>query len=197
MGAAQDQRVHPGLPQGRQILPGHRLHHHIAPVIPPVLHQGDEQGAGLGDDGGIRLQGQDLPLVGPGADGGGGGDEADAPAPGYLDGPGAGGVHHPQDGQVVFLPQLGEGVGGHGAAGHHDGLDVERAEKAHVLPGVFQQRLPAASAVRHTGRVAKVYNVLRGQDAPNLRHGGKPAQAGVEHPDGTIIHVMTPHFFIN
>ena len=198
VGAAQDQGVHAGLPHLLQVLgddqPGHLLAVGGGAVHIAVLHQGDEQGAGPGGDLGPGHQAPEDLLVAVGADGGGG---ADHPDPAVAGGPGGpprrGGDHtHIRYGQFGGL--LG-GVGaGHRAAGRHDALDVLGQQESDVLPGVLQNDLPAAAAVRHPAGVPEIDDVLAGQQPPQFPDAGQPAQPAVEHADGAVIHGGPPAF---
>ena len=82
-------------------------------------------------------------------------------------------------------------VAADGAAGDDDGLQIEAAQEPGVLPGVFENGIPAAVAVGDTGCVAEVYNVFRGHDPAQLPHCGQAAEAGVEYPDGPCVHGPT------
>ena len=156
----------------------------------------DEQGAGLGYDLHRRVKITDALLVCAAADGGGGGNEAHPTGLGHLHRPAAGRLHHAQDGQVIFPAQNGQAGGGHSAAGHQNGLDVEAAEKMHILPGIFQQDLRGAAPVGHTGSIAEVYNVFRGQEFSQLPDGGQSAYAGVEYAHRPLIHSDSPRMII-
>ena len=102
VGAAQDQHVQPLLPQRLQILTGHRLNDHVAGLIAAVFHQWHQQRAGPAHHVDGFIQPVQRPLIGAAADGGSGGNEAHPPVPGHGRRLPAGGLHHPQNGQVVF-----------------------------------------------------------------------------------------------
>ena len=57
-----------------------------------------------------------------------------------------------------------------------------------VLPRVLDNDVPPAAAVGHAARVTEVDDVLAGQHAAQLAHGGQPAQAAVKHADGPCVH---------
>ena len=190
MCAAQHQRVDARLLQRRQVFPRHRLDHRVAGVKAAVLHQRHEQRARLGVYPDVSVQRVQRPLIRPGPHRRGRGDEPYFLVPG---GPGrcrAGGCHHAPDGEIVFRRQRGQRRGRHRAAGDQQRLDAEALQKPHILPGIAQQNFRRPAAVGDTGRVSKVYNVFRGEDALYLPHGGQSALPGVEHPDGSLIHAM-------
>ena len=71
------------------------------------------------------------------------------------------------------------------------------ATAASVRSGAYERTIAGldgdiTAAVGDTGRVAEVYNVLRGQSAADLPNGGKAAQAGVKNADGAIVHRDAP-----
>ena len=187
MSAAQHQGVHPRRLQRGQVLRRHRLNDHVAGAEAAVLHQGYKEGAGLGQHPGCRVLRPDEPLVGAAADGRLGADEADAPASG---GPGRGAGrrgHHSQDRDGVLRRQHVQRGGGHGAAGDDDSLEIEGAQEGHVLPRVFHNGLPGAAAVRYPSGVPEIDDILLRQQAAQLPYRGQPAQAGVEHANGSVI----------
>ena len=192
MGAAQNKRVDPGGAKGREVFCRNGFDDRIAGAEPPVFHQRHEQGARLGVHLNVAVQRGQAPLVGTGSDGGGGGDKPHLLVPGDLRRRGASGLHHAQNGDVALRRQNRQSVGGHGAARHQQRLHIEGAEEADILPRIAEKYLRRASAVGDTGRVSEVYNVLRGEDAAYLPHGGEPAETGVEHPDGSLIHENLP-----
>ena len=177
MGAAQDQGVHPRLLQRCQILPGHGLDHHVAPPDAPGLRQGHEQGACPAEDLHLRIQPPQDGLVGTGPDGGRRGDHADPLVFRHQHCPAAGGLHHAHHGQVVLRLQRGQGSGGDRPAGDEDGLQVKGSQKAHILPGIFQNGLPGSAAVGHPGGIAEVDQVLLRQDLPEGMHCRQPSQS--------------------
>ena len=188
MGTAQNQRVDAGVAQRRQILTRYGFDHAVAHLIAPVLHQGNEQRAGLADDLHTLVQRMDGTLIRAGADRGGGGNQADALIARLPYRAAAGRLHHTQNRQVIFCSQRGQGRRRHGAAGDNNRFDIKRAQKTHILPAVLEQNFLRAAAIRDTGRVTEVYNVFRGENAPHLAHGSQSAQPGVKHPDRSVIH---------
>ena len=57
----------------------------------------------------------------------------------------------------------------------------------HVLPRVFHNGLPGAAAVRYPSGVPEIDDILLRQQAAQLPYRGQPAQAGVEHANGSVI----------
>ena len=177
MGTAQNQGVHPRILQGRQILPGHGLDHHVSPPDAPGLRQGHEQGAGPAEHGHLRVQPPESRLVGTGADGGRRGNEPYPLVLGHQHRPAASGLYHAYHGQVVFRLQRRQRGGSHRSAGDEDGLQIEGAQETHILAGVFQNGLPGTAAIGHPGGVAEVDQVLLRQDAPEGVHRRQTPQA--------------------
>ena len=192
MGAAQDEGVDPRGTQRLQILPGHRLDDRITGAEAPVLHQRHKQRAGLDIHLNGAVQRRQTALIGPGAHGCRRGDQAHPLISGRRGGRRAGGLHHTENGDIVLGRQHRQSVGRYGAAGHQQRFHIKAPQEMYILPGVAQQYFRRAPAVGDTGRVAEVYNVLRGEDAAYLPHGGQSAGAGVEHPDRPLIHMRPP-----
>ena len=188
MGAAQNQRIHAGFHQRCQILPGHRLDDYIPLPKPAVLHQRDKQRAGLADHMHIGVQTLQSSFVSSGASGGQCGDHADL----FIFCGGqclpAGGLHHAQHRQIIFLPQGIQRGGGHCAAGDQNRLQVKGPEKGDVLTGIFQKGLPGTSAVWHPGSISKIDEILSRQQTPQGLHRCQSAQPGIKYPDRTVIH---------
>ena len=187
MGAPQHQGVHPCRFQGSQVFRRHRLDYNVAGAEPAVLHQGHEQGAGLPGDPGRRVFRLDGPLIGAAAHRGLGADQADVPAAGEPGRRPGGGLHHPHHGDGILGGEHVQRGGGYGAAGDEDGLEVEGAQEGHILPGIFDDRLPGAAAVGHPSRISEVDHVLPRQQAAQLPHSGEPPQAGIKDADGPLI----------
>ena len=177
MGAAQHQGVHPRLPQGSQVLRRHGLNDHVAGAAASLLHQGDKQGAGQAVDRQRRVLPVKGPLIGPAADGGPGGRQAHPPVPAEGRRPPHRRLHHPHNGDVALRLERLQTIGAHGAAGHHHRLEIEGAQKAQILPGIFQEGLPRPVAVGDTGGISEVYNVLRGHELAEPPHRGQPPQS--------------------
>ena len=57
-----------------------------------------------------------------------------------------------------------------------------------ILPGVLHNGVVGAGPVGNAPCVAEVDDVLAGQNAAQLAHGGQAAQAAVKYTDGSCIH---------
>ena len=191
VGAPQDQSVHPGGSDGGEIFRCDGLDDHIAGPGAAILHQRHEQRAGAGGQRHIRVFRPDHPVIGPGADGGGGGDNADPSVFCHLRRSLGGGEHHAEDGQVGLGPQVVQRDGGHGAAGDDNGLQVKAAQEVDILHGIATDDLPGAGAVGHPSGVAEVDDVFVGQQCRQTAHGGQAAEAGIKHADRAVIHEIT------
>jgi len=61
-------------------------------------------------------------------------------------------------------------------------------QKADILPGILADNLPPAGAVGHAAGIAKIHDILAGQHAAQLAHGGQAAQAAVKYSNRAGVH---------
>ena len=121
---------------------------------------------------------------------------ADDAHPARFGGRGRGGCrrrHHAGVGRGQRGRVIGRQGAGYGAAGGQDELDLLLQQEGDVLLGVLHDGIRAAAAVGHAAGVAEIDDVLAGQKAAQLPHGGQPAQAGVEHADGPAVQTAVIH----
>ena len=191
VGAAQNEGVHPGLPDGGQVPLCYQAGHLVLGGDKGVLHQGHEQGAGLREHLELVVQLEQGLAVGVAVDGGVGADDPHLFVfRGGGSGPG-GREHHVEVGHPQALADV-PGGGAHRAAGGQHRLDPPFQEEGHVLLRVAAHGLSAAGAVGHPAGIAKIDDAFLGQQLFQLLHGSQAPQARVEHADGTVIHKAPP-----
>ena len=188
MGAAQDQGVDPGVLDFLQILGNDELGDGVAVVHIAVFHQRHEHRAGAGEDLRLRLHVLDDRRVGAAAHRGRRADDAHLAVAGGIHRRAGRSTDHAGKGYRQAGGFLGRVGGGHRAAGGNNELYIVGKQEADVLPGILADDLPPAGAVGHAAGIAKVDNILAGQHAAQLAHGGQAAQAAVKHSDGAGIH---------
>ena len=198
MGAAQNQGIHPGVPDPGKVLgndqTGHLLLFRVAVVHIPGFHQRDEQRASPGRDLHTGHQLAQKGLVTAGPDGRRRADDADAAVAGGKGCFPGGGIHHAQIGHRQCSRFRGRVGAGHRAAGCHDALDILGQQKGNVLPGILQDGLRTAAAIRHPAGIAEVDDVFMGQAPAQFPHAGQAAKAAVKYADGAVIHAAFPSF---
>ena len=188
VGAAKDQRVNAGVLQLLQILGNDELCHGVAVIEIAVLDQRHKHRAGARKDLHIGQHIADDRRVGAAAHRGGRADDADAVVAGRVHGGAGGGTHHAGVGHRQpggLLRRIGRG---HGPAGGDDELDIPAEQKAYILPRILHNDVPPAAAVRHAAGIAEIDDILTGQHAAQLAHGGQPAKAAVKYADGPCVH---------
>ena len=191
VGAAQDQRVHPGLSQRQQVLL--RPRHHLWPGGHAALGQLNEVRARSRQqlDAGNRLQGVG---VGPGVHRALGGDEPDpavARHPRRRAGSGVDHLHHRHS--------LAQGVATAGIV-QHRGRGRVAGDDQHLDPGVHQlvhdgqcqlaDLVDRSGPVRGVLGVPDVEHLLPRQLVEDCTRYRQAADAGVEHPDRCVIHAF-------
>ena len=198
VGAAQDQGVHPCIPDLRQVLGNDQLGDLLlvrgAVIHIARFHQRHKERAGTGGNLHTGHQPAQERLIAAGTDGGRSADDTDAPVPGGKGSLPGGGIHHAQIRHRELFGLSGRVGAGYRAAGRHDALDILGEQERDVLPGVLQDGLRAAAAIGHSAGVAKVDDVLVGQPPAQLPHAGQAAQAAVKYADGAVIHAAFPSF---
>ena len=192
VGAAQDQGVDPGILYLLQILGDDELGDGVAVVHIAVFHQRHEHGAGAGDDLRLRLHVLDDRRVGTAAHRGRRADDAHLAVAGGIHRRTGRGTHHAGKRHRQTGGFLGRVGGGHCAAGSNNELYIVGKQKADVLPGILADDLPPAGAVGHAAGITKINDVLAGQHAAQLAHGGQAAQTAVKHSDGAGVHQYAP-----
>ena len=196
MGAAQDQGVGTRFPDRAEIVFQHQPGDLVVKVDVAVFHQRHQQGTALTHRVDIRVDGLQRPNKGAAADGGIGADDAHRfVAGGSSCCPGSGldhtGVGHGEP--------VGEGGIDHragSAAGGNDEFYPPVPEKAQILRGIAVDDLPAAGAVGNPAHIAKVDDVLAGEQTAQLPHHRKATHTGVKDANGPLIHGKAPFHLI-
>ena len=75
---------------------------------------------------------------------------------------------------------------------NYDNMKNKGTQESNVLSGIFQQGLLGASAIRDAGRIAEIDQLFFRQDLPQRLHRRQPSQAGIEYPDGPVVHAAPP-----
>ena len=191
VGAAEDEGVDAGLAHGHEVLLGGG--HDLGAGGHAPLGELDEAGAGHGQELDAR-HGPERVGVGARVDGPLGGDQPDPPVVGDAGGGPGGGVDDLDDGHPLALRVAAAGVvqdgGGGGVARDDEHLDPGVDELVHDAQGEPAHLLDGAGPVGAVGGVADVEDLLAGELVEDRPRHRQAADAGVEHPDGRVIHVV-------
>jgi hypothetical protein len=158
-------------------------------VVDPVFldDRNEERGGFFQDHQAGALQGERV-LVGVGADGAAGGDDADAFGGGVGERTFHAGLDHAEDRDAIDFAELVECVGGGGVAGDDDRLDVLGEEESDILLGEALDGFAAFRAVGDAGGVAEVDDGFPGQELLDGADHGEAADSGVEDAEGAWVH---------
>jgi hypothetical protein len=130
-------------------------------------------------------------LVGTRRDGADGADHTDVVVAAGLDGGPDSRIDDPDQRHVVVEPQQVERGGGRGVAGDNDHLHVVAVDQqASDLVREVPDLVERSGTVRVTAGVGDIDDVLGGEEVDQGSGDGQPAEAAVEHPDRSIVHVI-------
>lgn len=98
------------------------------------------------------------------------------------------GGHHADEGQVEEMAEIGDGCGGSGVAGDDDELGVGLDEAMGDGKGALAHFTRVAGAVGEIRGIGEVNGAFAGSEAAEFAENAEPADAGIEHADGSRVH---------
>lgn len=138
-------------------------------------------------DGGARAELVDDAGVEVTVEGAGRGEDGDASAAGGARRRLHGG-HHADEGQVEELAKVGDGSGRSGVAGDDDELGVRFDQPVGDGEGTLAHLARVAGAVGEVRGIGEVDGAFAGGEAAEFAENTEPADAGIEHADGSRVH---------